>query len=900
MFKRWVNTRMLGGVIVLGLGLTFSLFQSVKADDPTWASGAITIQKQADFSVVPPSLNGNLACLPDGVTCVINTGYGYANSNSQVKLKNSSSYRDVVSFVDNRAHNLAIPNSTTIMSYTTEPTYGLYFYFTKNFSNSISTISNFGSIRYQINRAPDSKLVDKSGKLLPADYASINFSENGQWMVASDPNVAMLRVNLDTFEILPFGPAYNYTIGLSPSPHTAISNDGRWAAVASKDFDNFLIYDLSSCASPIRNSITGPQPCRSRDLNTLFKQQVPGYVSATNLQFISDDTMSAYVSYKQGTTLKVAKYTITLSQGLVHKLDYLALGDSYISGEGAFDYKAGTDTSDNTCHLSLISYPLLAGRDLNFNSYNSVACSGATIEDIINKSVSYSGQNNGHITRDKYTDSQIITMVTQFQVGYIDQLDFVSNYQPRAVTVSVGGNDIGFSGILKRCLEPDTCYSSYEDRVELVRLINSKFTDLVNTYTIIKNNSAPDTRVYVIGYPQLANPSGDCAVNVHLNTDELQFSKLLISYLNGVIKSAADAAGVSYIDTQSALDGHKLCEAGPGSVAVNGLTAGNDFPSFLGGPIGKESYHPNDFGHELLERYILHFTDNLTKVMPIADPQSAPPAEAGQEILQVPKIGRPINLASYDDNLAPDTVFKSTSFNASFEGSNYSIKPGTSFHAVINSSPITLGVFSADNLGNLGASLTIPASLNPGFHTLHFYGQDINGQKLDIYKVIYVGASSNDFDGDGVPNDKELCQIGETSGQDYDQDKIDDACDSIITTSPIAADKKDSSGDTSQTTLKANVVQPLTPANLQAASQPNKSNSLGPEFGIALGPLPSAFLSSNSNTVSSLLGTHSSLSKDSLATKPSQNNQSGGKVIIGLAAAFSGITGLIYRKIWNN
>jgi hypothetical protein len=881
------NVRFWGGVLALGLSLSLLLLQPVKAEYVTWLKSPLNIQKQADFLALPPSLNGNIDCTPENSACVVSTDYGYSNQNSQVKLNGSASYRNAVSFIDNRAHTLAIPSSNTVINYSTEPAVGLYLYFTNNFSSSISAINNLGTIQYQINRAPDGKLADKSGKKLPADYASINFSENGRWMVVSDPNVAMLRVNLENLDVLPFGHGFNYSIGLSPSPHTAISNDGRWAVSSSKDFDNFFIYDLDSCNSPTPSSIVGPQNCQSRDLNTLLKQQVPGYLSVSNIKFISDDTLSAYVSYKQGVTTKVAKYIISTSLGSLHQLDYLALGDSYISGEGAFHYRSGTDTANNSCHLSLISYPILIGRDLNFNSYNSAACSGAKTNDIDNRSLMYGGQIDPSVQRNQYTGIQISNILTQFQVGYIDQLDFVSKYQPKAVTISVAGNDIGFSSILKRCLEPDTCYGSYEDRVEIVRQINSTFYQLVNTYTLVRNNASPDTRIYVIGYPQLANPAGKCALNVHLNSDELQFSKLLISYLDGVIKQAADAAGVAYIDTQSALDGHKLCEAGPGSVAVNGLTAGNDFPSFLGGPIGKESYHPNDFGQTLLEQYILQFSKNLTKAMPLPSSSTAPSSESELEILQVPRTGRQINITYYNDNLTSDTIYQSNGFKAGFKGADYSVKPGTSFQAVINSSPFSLGTFSTDRSGNLNADLSLPSSLTQGFHTLHFYGQDINGQKLDIYKVVYVGSSSADFDGDGIPNDKEVCNFGQFSGQDIDQDNIDDACDGFISETP------EPKARTPEATVNISQITFSFPSVLQAPARADKLSNLSPQLPGSIGSSP-IDLSPNSDAPAVLADKISS-AKASSGPRPSSSSRHA--LSITSAFAVVGSLGALYYRI---
>src|SRR6266404_7242459 len=153
----------------------------------------------------------------------------------------------------------------------------------------------------------------------------------------------------------------------------------------------------------------------------------------------------------------------------MHQQDYLALGDSYISGEGAFQYLQGTDTANNQCHLSLISYPLLIGQALNYDAYHSVACSGATTDDIVNASNTYSGQLVHKAPRQSYSNNEIDSVLSNFQPGYIDQLDFVKQYQPKVVTVSIGGNDIGFSDRLRSCLVSGTCYSTYEDRLEFTR-----------------------------------------------------------------------------------------------------------------------------------------------------------------------------------------------------------------------------------------------------------------------------------------------------------------------------------------------------------------------------------------------------------------------------------------------
>ncbi len=54
-----------------------------------------------------------------------------------------------------------------------------------------------------------------------------------------------------------------------------------------------------------------------------------------------------------------------------------------------------------------------------------------------------------------------------------------------------------------------------------MREINAQFYRLTGMYNQIKAAADPRTRIYVIGYPQIAVPDGTCALNVHLNNDEI-------------------------------------------------------------------------------------------------------------------------------------------------------------------------------------------------------------------------------------------------------------------------------------------------------------------------------------------------------------------------------------------
>ena len=115
--------------------------------------------------------------------------------------------------------------------------------------------------------------------------------------------------------------------------------------------------------------------------------------------------------------------------------EYVALGDSYSSGEGleleATQYINPSNTDG--CHRSKLAYPELVAASLGvqpnkFNKYDAgtqgfVACSGAASSDVVSGA-------------DKEPS----------------QLD-ASSAATKYVTITVGGNDLGFVNILTDCLD---------------------------------------------------------------------------------------------------------------------------------------------------------------------------------------------------------------------------------------------------------------------------------------------------------------------------------------------------------------------------------------------------------------------------------------------------------------
>jgi len=585
---------------------------------------------------------------------------------------------------------------------------------------------------------PSWTLKDKSGRFIHVRPDSLSFSNNGQWMVVDSPLVATMLVDLATGRVVPFSSPYVYHVGLSVTPHTAVSDNGR-TVVTSSDRGDFKMTDVTSCAN-VPNVINGPVNCNSTSHEAFLRSQISGYHRIYQVRFLNDRRLGFYASYNTSpSTRTLAKFRMAPAQDSLESQDYLALGDSFASGEGTYDYFPETDTKANMCHLSRQSYPYLIGRQLSLVSYNSVACSGARIQDIttyVQKQSIPSPNNLGRLLP-----------------GYKRQIQYVHDQNPNVTTVSIGGNDIGFGDLLKRCVgngvTASTCYESYEDRLELVRQINSQFDRLVDVLAMVKSSSKKNANIYAVGYPRIAKLGGNCAVNVRLDDQEVIFAEQVIDYLNKIIELSAAKAGVHYTDVADAFNGYRLCEIDGRNSAMNGLTAGTDSL----GLIGNESYHPNQLGHQLYKLKILQQTNGFLQTMPTPNPAVKPPPEdSGLAILNAAKANRTVKEAIHDENIADPILIRGESTRVQATSGQYFLQPNSSYSLELHSTPLKLGTFMTDDNGNLSTSIDIGHGLPTGFHSLHIFAKNIVGKDTDIHKTVYVAASRLDFDGDGIAN----------------------------------------------------------------------------------------------------------------------------------------------------
>jgi lysophospholipase L1-like esterase len=259
---------------------------------------------------------------------------------------------------------------------------------------------------------------------------------------------------------------------------------------------------------------------------------------------------------------------------------YVALGDSYASGEGLAPYEAGAGRCDRS---QTQSYPerLSQVGPRRFDRLISAACSGATTGAVL-----------------------------------ASQTDALTN-RTRTVTLTVGGNDVGFSSVLLSCLYSPVpavqqtlpggqgCRAQDPQVDAAIAYLGGPAggsgarVPLVGVIAAVADQ-APHAQILVSGYPQLLGvPSTDCQVNpaapLFISADDVTWIREETTALNAAIRAAvqrARAAGarVRYVDATRTFAGHGFCDRR--TPWINGLVLA---PGATLAPL-PSSFHPTAKG----------------------------------------------------------------------------------------------------------------------------------------------------------------------------------------------------------------------------------------------------------------------------------------------------------------
>jgi lysophospholipase L1-like esterase len=255
----------------------------------------------------------------------------------------------------------------------------------------------------------------------------------------------------------------------------------------------------------------------------------------------------ALITALTATAAAVAAVAFTPAAAHASTVNYAALGDSYSSGLGAGNYG-----SSGSCDRSSGAYGQLWTNNYSPASFDFAACSGATTSDVIN------------------TQAPTLSSSTNL------------------VSITIGGNDVGFSSVMQTCVldSTSTCVSAVNNAENQARTtLPGKLDNALNAIA----QHAPNARVVVLDYPELYDlaKSSGC---IGLSTTDRVALNQAADILDGVIQAAAGRHGDTFADVRSAFSGHELCDSTEWLHSVDWFDLTDSYHPTAGGQSG--AYYP--------------------------------------------------------------------------------------------------------------------------------------------------------------------------------------------------------------------------------------------------------------------------------------------------------------------
>jgi GDSL-like Lipase/Acylhydrolase family len=222
-------------------------------------------------------------------------------------------------------------------------------------------------------------------------------------------------------------------------------------------------------------------------------------------------------------------------------IQYVALGDSYASGP----FIPSQVSSASGCLRSTSNYPHLVAAAFGL-ALTDVTCSGATTADLSGSETT----SNGPVP---------------------PQLNALRP-STGLVTVTVGGDDLGFVNIVKSCLAATpwgptpsgrTCKARYDAGGvdQLGAIIAALQPKLDATLTAIHLRS-PAAQVFVVGYPDIIATNGSgCWPSLPFTRTDAPYLGNVETELNTMVASVAAANGATYVDTYTPSESDSACSA---------------------------------------------------------------------------------------------------------------------------------------------------------------------------------------------------------------------------------------------------------------------------------------------------------------------------------------------------
>jgi GDSL-like Lipase/Acylhydrolase family len=232
-------------------------------------------------------------------------------------------------------------------------------------------------------------------------------------------------------------------------------------------------------------------------------------------------------------SLALAALLVALG-GAASAANYVALGDSYTAGP-----LIPNQIPPYGCLKSDHNYPHLAAPGIGLE-LRDPSCSGAETEDM----------------------SQPQSIELGSNPPQFDSLDA----QTTVVSITIGGNDIGFSEIIESCVTANPfshpCRDKYNSGgVDQLKARIDATAPLVTAVLQGIHSRAPIARVFVLNYAAILPESGyGCWPQMPLGFLDVPYLRATEKRLNSMLANQAAANGATLVDWYAASIGHDACK----------------------------------------------------------------------------------------------------------------------------------------------------------------------------------------------------------------------------------------------------------------------------------------------------------------------------------------------------
>jgi lysophospholipase L1-like esterase len=232
---------------------------------------------------------------------------------------------------------------------------------------------------------------------------------------------------------------------------------------------------------------------------------------------------------------------------------YVALGSSFAAGPGL------EPVADESCFRSAQNYPAQVADALDL-ALTDVSCTGASIADMPVQVESVSGDT-------------------------------------RLVTVTLGGNDVGYAAALDQygCTDIGLCRTAAVDPAAIEEQLTTVAGQLADALATVRER-APEARIALVGYPRIVPSGGEACPDMPLTTEHAAFAADVGERLDAALRDAASTAGAHFVDVYAASSERGVCE--PDEPWVGGLPPGT-------APSGTFAFHPTPEGARAMAELVV-------------------------------------------------------------------------------------------------------------------------------------------------------------------------------------------------------------------------------------------------------------------------------------------------------